>query len=93
MMSSQFGIVSLCVPPILTAPAEHRHQVVFLGPQLQVLVLLPQTVPPARPQVHVVLHTFQASPQEWHPLLSWLVSYKNMSKASFVICFFFYPKF
>ena len=90
---SQLGIVSLCVCLILTAPVEHRHQVVFSGLQPQGLVLLPQTVPPARPLVHVVLPTFRASPQECHPRLSWLVSYKNMTKANFVICFFLYPKF
>lgn len=80
-VGSQLGIVSLCIPPISTAPVEHRHQVVLSGPQLQDLVLLPQTVPPAGPPVHVVPHTFQASPQECHPLLSWSVSYKNMSNS------------
>ena len=70
MGPGKLGIVSVCIPPFSTVPVEHRHRVVFLGPQPQDLVLLPQAVPPARPQVHVVLRTFQAPPQECHPLLS-----------------------
>lgn len=90
MGHGKLGIVSVCIPPFSTVPVEHRHQVVFSGPQPQDLVLLPQAVPPARPQVHVVLHTFQASPQECHPLLSWSVSFYVKITLLFA---FFHPKF
>ena len=82
--------MGLCVPPILTAQVEHRRLVAFSGLQLQGLVLLPQTVPTARPQAHVVLLTFQASPQECHLPLSWSVSYNEMHVQSQLLSLAFF---